>query len=54
MSYIKDFEVELTKKLESGEDTVSIVRWISEKVLASYRNGIATGKKAARVPSPAK
>jgi len=54
MSYIKDFEVELTKKLESGADTASIVRWISEKVLASYKNGIAAGKRGAHVQQPAK
>ena len=49
MSYIKDFETELTGKLESAEDTASIVRWISEKVLESYKNGITAGQKGAQV-----
>jgi hypothetical protein len=49
MSYITDFETELTKKLESAEDTASIVRWISEKVLESYKNGITAGQKGATV-----
>ena len=49
MSYIKEFETELTKKLESEEDTASIVRWISEKVLESYRNGITAGQKGVQV-----
>jgi hypothetical protein len=49
MSYIKDFETELTAKLESTEDTASIVRWIAEKVLESYKNGIAAGQKGAQV-----
>ena len=49
MSYIKDFEAELVKKLQSAEDTASIVRWISEKVLESYRNGITAGQKGETV-----
>jgi hypothetical protein len=49
MSYIKEFETELTKKLESADETASIVRWISEKVLESYRNGITAGQKGVQV-----
>jgi hypothetical protein len=50
MSYIETFEVELAGKLEGGsEDTASIVRWVSEKVLESYRNGITAGQKGAIV-----
>jgi len=50
MSYIETFEVELAAKLEGGtEDTASIVRWVSEKVLESYRNGITAGQKGATV-----
>jgi hypothetical protein len=50
MSYIETFEQELMQKLESGtEDTASIVRWVSEKVLESYRNGITAGQKGATV-----
>jgi len=50
MSYIQDFEQELVRKLESGaEDTGSIVRFVAEKVLQSYKNGIAAGQKGATV-----
>jgi len=49
MTYIKEFEQELVKKLQSTEDTASIVRWISEKVLESYKNGITAGQKGAQV-----
>jgi len=50
MSYIETFEVELAAKLEGGTgDTASIVRWVSEKVLESYRNGITAGQKGATV-----
>ncbi len=48
-SYIEQFESELAGKLNAGEDTVSIVRWVSEKVLESYRNGITAGQKGATV-----
>lgn len=49
MSYIEQFEAELAEKLNSSEDTASIVRWVSEKVLESYRNGITAGQKGAQV-----
>ena len=49
MSYIDEFEVELAKKLASTEDPAAIIRWISEKVLESYRNGITAGRKGATV-----
>ena len=50
MSYIETFEAELAAKLESGtEVTASIVHWVSEKVLESYRNGITAGGKGAQV-----
>jgi hypothetical protein len=45
MSYIEEFEQELVKKLQSNEAPASIVRWVSEKVLESYRNGIKAGQK---------
>ena len=48
-SYIEQFESELAAKLNAGEDTASIVRWVSEKVLESYRNGITAGQKGATV-----
>ena len=49
MTYIETFEAELVAKLESAEDTASIVRWVSEKVLESYRNGITAGQKGTQV-----
>ena len=49
MTYIQQFEAELEKKLNSNEDTASIVRWVSEKVLESYRNGITAGQKGTQV-----
>jgi hypothetical protein len=49
MSYISDFESELTKKLVSSETSESIVRWVSEKILESYRNGITAGQKGETV-----
>ena len=50
MSYIETFEQELTQKLETDtESTEEIVRWVSEKVLESYRNGITAGQKGATV-----
>jgi uncharacterized membrane-anchored protein len=48
MSYIKEFEQELLRKLESSQDAASIVKWISEKVLESYKNGITAARKAPR------
>jgi hypothetical protein len=49
MSYIEQFEAELVKKLQGAEDSAAIVRWVSEKVLESYRNGITAGQKGAQV-----
>lgn len=50
MSYIESFEAELTRKLDTGaESTAEIVRWVSEKVLESYRNGITAGQQGAQV-----
>jgi hypothetical protein len=49
MSYIDEFEAEFLKKLNGTEDTASIVRWVSERVLESYRNGISAGQKGETV-----
>ena len=49
MTYIEQFEQELVKKLQSTEDNAAIVRWVSEKVLESYRNGITAGQKGTKV-----
>ena len=49
MSYIQQFETELAQKLESAESTAVIVRWVSEKILESYRNGITAGQNGVQV-----
>ena len=49
MTFIQQFEAELIKKLEGPEEMTAIVRWASERVLESYRNGIAAGQKGAQV-----
>ena len=55
MTYIQQFEAELTEKLENGTDnTLAIVRWVSEKVLESYKNGITAGQKGATVKRQSK
>jgi hypothetical protein len=48
MSYIKEFEAELAKKVQSTEDPAAIAKWVSEKVLESYKNGLAAGRKGSR------
>jgi len=48
-SYIEQFEQELIAKLNGNEDEGTIVRWVSEKVLESYRNGITAGQKGVQV-----
>ena len=49
MTFIQQFETELIKKLEGPEEMAAIVRWASERVLESYRNGITAGQKGAQV-----
>jgi hypothetical protein len=49
MSYIKDFEAELLKKLSGTEDDATVVRWVCERLLESYRNGITAGQKGETV-----
>ncbi len=49
MTFIEQFESELTKQIEGAADTAVIVRWASEKVLESYRNGITAGQKGVMV-----
>jgi hypothetical protein len=49
MTFIQQFEAELAQKLDHGADnTATIVRWAAERVLESYRNGIAAGQKGAK------
>jgi uncharacterized membrane-anchored protein len=48
MSYITDFEGDLSKKLNSHEEISSVVHWVSEKILESYKHGIIAGKKGSQ------
>ena len=50
MNYIQQFEAELAQKLESSqESTESIVRWVTGKLLDSYRAGIRAGQGGTQV-----
>jgi len=48
MTYIEQFEAELVKKLTCTQNTVTLVTWICERVLESYKNGIAAGQKGVK------
>src|SRR5579871_4839761 len=48
MGYLEQFEAELGQKLNAEDDAITI-RWASEKLLESYRNGIKAGQKGERV-----
>ena len=43
MGYIQDFERELTTLLENGDEQ-AIVKFVKEKVIESYKNGIMSAK----------
>ena len=47
MTYLEQFEAELAQRIESAEDTASIVRWVVEQRLQSYRAGIRAGQNGA-------
>ncbi len=49
MSYIETFEAELVKKLNGNEDAAATIRWICERVLESYKNGITAGQQGKKV-----
>ena len=49
MSYIEDFEKEFGRKLLEEANTETLTRWVSEKLLESYRNGITAGQKGTQV-----
>lgn len=48
MSYIDTFEAEFRKRLASDSDD-ALVKWVSERVLESYRNGITAGQNGTTV-----
>lgn len=45
MSYRHEFETQFVAKLRSNATEADLVRWVTEKVLESYRNGIKAGQK---------
>jgi hypothetical protein len=45
MSYLDDFERDLVGVLENGPDQKTVVNFVNNKLLKSYRNGLAVGKK---------
>jgi len=49
MSYITEFEAELRKRFDEAQDEEVLFKWISEKVLESYKNGITAGQKGGQV-----
>lgn len=40
MSYMSKLEDELRMKLLRGDGADDIVKWVSEKILASFKNGL--------------
>lgn len=49
MTFIEQFELQLAGMMETEADVSRIVRWASEKVLESYRNGITAGRNGETV-----
>jgi len=49
MSYMQEFEAELRQQYSECTDEEVLFRWICEKVLESYRNGITAGQKGTQV-----
>ena len=56
MGYMQDVEQELRQRLADFQDTVipmdAVVTFVKEKLLESYRNGIAAGKTGATDSRP--
>lgn len=52
MGHLQTMEQELRKVLETG-DAETVVRFVKEAVLASYRNGVAARSEAAGASAPA-
>lgn len=49
MTFIEQFERQLAGMMETEQDVSRIIRWASEKVLESYRNGIKAGRDGVTV-----
>jgi hypothetical protein len=46
VGYIERFESELARMLKGPSTAEAIVKWASDKVFESYRNGVEVGKNA--------
>jgi hypothetical protein len=50
MTFIEKFERDMAGFLELDDsDSEAIIRWASERILQSYKNGIEAGRKGATV-----
>ena len=54
MTYLQKIEAEFFKKLDETPDRESLARWVSGKILESYKNGITAGQKGETVKKPRK
>ena len=48
-TYIETFETEFRKRLASTDSDDALVKWVSERVLESHRNGITAGQNSKTV-----
>ena len=49
MAYMQEFVAELRRQYNEAHDEEVFLRWVSEKVLESYKNGIKAGQNGAVV-----
>jgi len=54
MTYLEKFEAEFIKKFDGDQSLESIAKWVSGKLLESYKNGITAGRKGETVKKPRK
>ncbi len=46
--HLQVIDQELTAMIEEGKDTKTIVKWVKERVLESYRNGLGQSSKVSK------
>ncbi len=46
--HLQIIDRELTAMIEEGKDTKTIVKWVKERVLESYRNGLGQSSKVSK------
>ncbi len=46
--HLQIIDHELTAMIEEGKDTKTIVKWVKERVLESYRNGLGQSSKVSK------